>query len=1446
MTPAPGERLLRYLGDRVTFTIAWDQGGTGWTAFLRTNLGRARRLRAETIAALGGQGTFAGGSWRDIPMRLRRRTDGGTEWFLDLPMTEIGFFQAKPYVVNAEGAQQWPAGSDLGISIQPSDYRTANTIYCAFTRMFGRTKTLAATRDTLREGLLATLDREGYTAIPPSGTFRDLVAELPHIVEHLGCRILHLLPVGPTPTTYARYGRFGSPYAQQDLVAIDPALVEFDRRTTAVDQFGELTAAAQRLGCKVFLDIVINHTGWGATLLDEHPEWFKRTPDGSFHSPGAWGNTWEDLVELDNNRPELWEIIAQALIVWCRRGVSGFRCDAGYMVPLPAWQFIICRVRQEFPRTVFLLEGLGGAWSATEALLTAGGMQWAYSELFQNFDAASLNGYLGHCHGLAASCGVLVHYSETHDNDRLAKGGRAWSLFRNQLSALTSHSGAYGFTAGVEWLANEKLEVHQSRGLRWGASDNLVDELSTLNRLLADDPCFFAGAQVTVLTLAGGAGVAVLRQATPECDARQVLVLANPDRAQAHTVTVPLAVWDGVAPTCDLLGQPLPVQGLRTAGGVQVTLPPLACLCLAAAPVSPGTGDTYRRQRAQAGWAYACLGHLCGNEDLGPADWRELAAWVAADPLRFLAAASHLDRTKSVNDLLAALQAASRSTDLPTGLTWTEVDARRDVPVPCDFWILVRDAGPFRVTLTQDGATPLHMESVAVDGGFVAALPPTDDAVWQSLELVRGGQAPLTGRLVRLRRTPAFNATTKPDADSIALLTNGRGGMSRLGVDLGRIHSKYDCLLGANLHASAPSDRHVLAKRLRAWVNADGFVTPLGHTNLVEFTAGPPATWRFLANAGDGRTVAIGLTADLLAERNTLVLRLSRPALSGESTISAKSSALPAQAVVRVILRVDLEDRSFHGETQRTPDAERYFASNTRPLSDRVGFAFTPAADRRLVVTCDQGRYQHETEWCTSIPHPVEADRGMAGQGDAMSPGWFEATLAPGGSVHLVVDAETEPPTTADIRGFAQARSAACTTVIAAAGFAANDTFGRQLAVAAHAYLVRRDAGKTVIAGYPWFLDWGRDTFIAARGLLAAGLRDDVRHLLTTFGRFEERGTLPNLLNGDRAENRDTSDAPLWYAVVLEELAGSEPAKGKSVYDLTVDGKRTLGDVVRSIACGYLAGTPNGIRVDPASALVWSPPHFTWMDTNYPACTPRQGYPVEIQVLWIRLLRQLARRKQPAADGQPSWHDLAEQALASLLRFFWLEEKGYFADQLIAAPGVPAERGQPDDALRPNQIFAVSLGVISGELARRSTLACLRHLVVPGALRSLAPLKVSVPLDLKSADGKSLNDPYHPYVGVYSGDEDTRRKPAYHNGTAWTWPFPSLCEALAGAWDHSPAAVAAARSLLGSMDLLLADGCVGQIPEILDGDTPHRQRGCDAQAWGVTEALRVWKALAQS
>jgi predicted glycogen debranching enzyme len=373
-----------------------------------------------------------------------------------------------------------------------------------------------------------------------------------------------------------------------------------------------------------------------------------------------------------------------------------------------------------------------------------------------------------------------------------------------------------------------------------------------------------------------------------------------------------------------------------------------------------------------------------------------------------------------------------------------------------------------------------------------------------------------------------------------------------------------------------------------------------------------------------------------------------------------------------------------------------------------------------------------------------------------------------------------------------------------------------------------------VIAGYPWFLDWGRDSLICARGLLAAGMVDEVKHILLAFAKFEKDGTLPNTIHGNDVSNRDTSDAPLWFAVVCEDLAD------QAFFDEYVDDRRTVRDVLGSIATNYAKGTPNGIRMDSDSSLIWSPSHFTWMDTNYPAGTPREGYPVEIQALWIRLLRLLGRIS--AAPEQQKWRELADRATASFEKLFWLEDKGWFADVLLGGPRVIARDATASDALRSNCLFAISLGLVTGDRAKRCVEAAEKYLVVPGGLRTIAPLPVSAPLPIWR-DGQLLNNPIEPYWPHYEGDEDTRRKPAYHNGTAWTWTFPSFCEALVRAWDFLPEAVEAAKSYLYSAERLLNEHCIGQLPEIFDGDAPHTQRGCDAQAWSVTETLRVWKVL---
>jgi starch synthase (maltosyl-transferring) len=1443
MSPAPGERQVRFVGDCLTFHLRTPDGGPpppGWEARLRTTLGRGAVLCAEIVRAHATGAPAAGAAWRDLPMRPV--ADG---WSLTLPLPETGCFRAKAYVRDRRGWQHWPAGPDFSVSVQPDFARTANTIYCAWPRLCGATRTLPGRPDADLAAAIRPLDELGYSVLPPSGKLRDLIPLLPHIVGDLGCRILHLLPIHPTPTTFARFGRYGSPYAALDLTAVDPALVDFDRRTTGVDQFRELAAATHRLGARLLLDLVINHTGWGSTLFERHPEWFVRQPNGAFQSPGAWGNTWEDLVELKHDTVAIWDEMAGSLLNWCRRGVDGFRCDAGYMVPLPAWQYIIARVRQEFPDTLFLLEGLGGAWEATAALLGEGGMQWAYSELFQNYSGAQVSGYLEHAWTQSGRAGLLVHYSETHDNPRLAAqfaepaAARAWALLRNRLCALTSVSGGFGFTSGVEWLAREKINVHGRTGLNWDAPQNLKEELARLNGLLAAHPCFFDGAKLRRLSPSDSPVLAFRRESAEGLDA--VLVLVNLDPLHPHTLELP-AIAAAPGWNHDLLGQAVPAGEPTPAGALRFTLPAGGAYCLAATAEPRGLGgEAYRRARAQAAWALGVLHQLHPIEALESFDWRQVAAEVERSPADFLIR-------------------AHGAGGYPRLVRWSRADCRRVTPVPPEHWVLIEDEVAFRATLARpNGNLPAHWESFAAAGMQWVALPPQGAPGDATLMLERFTPEPdhpvaaLCYLAAGSSAADHCSADLLPQPTDLVLLTNGRGGMARLRADLGRVESKYDCALGANLHPALPVDRHVFVKRLRAWVNADGFIAPLDRHNLRSLTAGPPANWRFAAHAGDGRTVEIQLAVDLLPDRNTTVFCFSRPA-RGEAT----GKPLPEDADVRITVRVDLEDRNFHQESRRSGGADHHFNTHTRASKRSPGFTFTPAVDRHLHVFANAGAFHAAPEWSVGIAHPIEASRGQTAAGDAWSPGWFELPLPAGASVEVVVCADPSDPTEAEmyafnarVRPWGGIRADEPERGRAIEGTAGEPGFLAQLTRAAQAFVVRREEGRTVIAGYPWFLDWGRDTLICARGLLAAGQVETVREILLTFARYEDQGTLPNIIHGEHVGNRDTSDAPLWFGVVAEELAlaGSSSVDGPlssefgvQLFTTPVPGTaRTLADVVASIARHCLRGTPNGIRVDRDSGLVWSPGHFTWMDTNHPAGTPREGYPIEIQCLWIRLLRLLARLGV-AAPHEP-WAALAERAQAAIEERFWLEEQGWYADVLLAPAGTAARNAVPDDALRSNCLFAISLGLVSGARAQRCVEAARRWLVVPGALRTLAPLPVRVPLAIRRGDGALLNHPNWPYWGRYEGDEDARRKPAYHNGTAWTWTLPGFCEALARAWDFAPDAVAAARAYLGSMEPLLAAGCLGHLPEILDGDAPHTQRGCDAQAWGVTEALRVARLL---
>lgn len=1411
-TPAPADRMVRFRGDIVRFQLRLETAPAG-TAFVRTNLGQGRKVRREIIRNIELNEAPQGRDWYDIPMA--DIAEGCYE--AAIPLNEVGHFEAKClFIPDGEHEPLWPSGPNTSINVEPADTVCGNIIYNAFIRQFGPHKSLAHCDMSGLEGCLRELDKAHYTVIPPSGTFRDLIGELDFIMGRLGCRLIQLLPIHPTPTTYARMGRYGSPYAALSFTAVDPALAVFDPAATPLEQFIELVDAVHARRGKVVIDIAINHTGWAASLHETHPQWLARKENGEIENPGAWGVVWADLTALDYSNKDMWPYMADVFLTWCRRGVDGFRCDAGYMIPMPAWRYIIAKVRDQFPDTLFLLEGLGGKISVTRDLLDRANFNWAYSELFQNYDRGQIEWYLPEAIDISSTDGITVHFAETHDNNRLAAASHTYARMRTALCALLAPNGAFGFANGVEWFAEEKINVHEACGLNWGADDNQVDAIAHLSRLLKRHPAF--GPDVDMALVAKGEGNFIVFSRHHLPSGHGVVVAANLDLDRSVA-----AAWEQGAASflgkqvVDLLsGNSFPVR--RKDSVRRIDLAPGQVVCLADADDDRALEreqDLHQMPpamelqclRAKAFETMAAFGHSSIE------DSDEAARALQADPEVFC---------RQLND----------QGEMSKVVRWTlPRDLKRQVMVPPGHLLLVQAPRPLRVRIVAHERVLVQEESLvdSQERAFVLVAPlpvPRKHAAYELQITSFEPQGPVHYRSTllylasgRAARVPTVFSRNDCHATPLMVLgTNGRGAMMRVHADWRRLESRYDALLAANLNPDFPEDRRIMLTRCRAWVVYQGYSQEVKLENLEHFgfDYNGGAWWRYQLISGQGEHIVLQVRAFMTSERaNTMALHFER-----RYRISGEAELADDQAVT-LIVRPDVEDRNFHESTKAYTGPETNWPGAVTPLER--GFRFAPHTDHGLTMQADRGRFVVEPEWYYMVHRTLEARRGLDPDSDLFSPGYFSCRLEGGQSAFLT--AVVESGADSEVVDLPDSNRAV-----------PGDDMPLETAMAAalDQYVVRRGAFSTVIAGFPWFLDWGRDTLIVVRGLIAAGRLDAGRAILMQFAQFEEKGTLPNMIRGDDAGNRDTSDAPLWFFKACADLTATE---GGADFLEQRCGERTIRRILVEMARALMAGTDNGITMDAASGLLFSPSHFTWMDTNFPAGTPREGYPIEIQALWYAALDYLARIESSDAD---SWRALARKVRRSILDLFWQPDIGYLSDCLHAVGGTPAAQARPDDHLRPNQLLAVTLGAVNDTGMTRRILSACQELIVPGAIRSLADRPVNTPL-VVARDGVVLNDPSAPYWGRYEGDEDTRRKPAYHNGTAWTWPFPLFCEAWVQCYGRFGAEDALAW--LSSSLQLINSHCAGQVPEIVDGDAPHTQRGCDAQAWGVSELLRVWKKI---
>ncbi|MCP4682793.1 MAG: glycogen debranching protein [Desulfobacterales bacterium] len=1409
-----------FRGDDVTFTLCLGSEEKG-RAWLRTNLGHARIAREEIIQEVRDGTPRLGHAWFDIPMK--RVADN--LFRITLPLCEVGHFEAKCFFLKQDtDIPFWPGGANVTINVAPSDTLCANTIYNTFVRQFGPNKQKSIEFSSVEQACISSLDKSGWSVIPPSGTFRDLIPELDFIIGILGCRFIQLLPIHPTPTTYGRMGRFGSPYAALSFTAVDPALAQFDPKATPLEQFIELVDAVHARNAKVLIDIAINHTGWAADLHESHPKWLARDEEGRIEMPGAWGVCWADLTRLDYSHKEMWQYMADIFLTWCRRGVDGIRCDAGYMIPISAWKYITACVREQYPDIIFLLEGLGGKVSVTKDILNLAGFEWAYSELFQNYNQEEIESYLKGAFDISKSLGLMVHYAETHDNNRLAAHSKEYARMRTALCALFSSNGAFGFAGGVEWFATEKIIVHEAISLNWGAEDNQVRQIRCLTTLIKVHPCFHDNTELTLIHQNGEKQVALLRNNFKL--GKKLMVLVNLDEEASHDFS-----WNieetGItsASLMDLLtGTQVTCKELN--GHITIPLLPCQVFCL-----TQNKSDLIlmkealntdillperikkQRQRAKALDAFLFYHGLGDINDFNPDKAGEN---LAKDPVTFLRDLNPFGRESRV-----------------VIFQWP-VDINRDVMVPQDHFLMIKADSAFRARIMEDKRAIFHEKSMPCDdGSFFALFQPMENVTSVTKVMLKLSVYDASGFVhdeADVLYLPGFKyVSVQKEYSRKELLSrslifsdvNGIGGLLRANVSWGKLDSKYDALLAANLNPSFPSDRWIMLTRCRAFLVFQGYSQDISCDCLDSFTFDYSSCgiWNFNVPSGQGEHVALTIRVKMLDEENSISLTFLRHKTEG------KKGLLEDHKPVRLILRPDIEDRNFHETTKAYTGPEHFWPEMIH--TEANGFRFTPDPDRQLFLEIFPGTFVKEPEWLYMVHRTMERERGMDSDSDLFSPGYFFSDIKGGESVSVLARV-TNPNNHKDQTLKNEMTSFNITEC--------NDDKSEQhMEAALDCFLVRRGGLKSVIAGYPWFLDWGRDSLIFTRGLVVAGRTQEVRDVLMQFGRFEARGTLPNMIRGEDARNRDTSDAPLWFSVACNDLADVE---GTNAFFNEMCGNRTISEILVSIADSIISGTPGNVRMDSESGLVFSPSHFTWMDTNYPAGTPREGYPIEIQALWYHSLYVLSRIAPNSTRER--WKTMGEKVKQSIIDLFYIEDKGYLSDCLHCSPNIPASQAEPDDALRPNQLFAITLSAVDDKEMGRHIVESCAELLVPGAIRSLAHRPVKRPLEIL-LNGERLNDPYHPYQGRYHGDEDTIRKPAYHNGTAWTWVFPSFCEAWVMVFGREAAQTA--LSWLGSSISIINDGCVGMIPEILDGDSPHQRRGCDAQAWGVSEFIRVKKML---
>ena len=620
------------------------------------------------------------------------------------------------------------------------------------------------------------------------------------------------------------------------------------------------------------------------------------------------------------------------------------------------------------------------------------------------------------------------------------------------------------------------------------------------------------------------------------------------------------------------------------------------------------------------------------------------------------------------------------------------------------------------------------------------------------------------------------------------LLTNGLGGYASVMAGFGVPRCDQGILVAA---VRAPNVRINMGHRLqeslqigdkKLWLStqefADGTSAEDGYRNLASFVYDGLPCWTY--DAGGVRVVRRMV---MQQEKNTSVVLYSVENQSG------KSVSLNIKPFLKFVPREDVvEKKKDFSYTDGVVTSDGY----------------------TLYIHTDAQMGEIAPIW-QKLSYTEDAKDGRTDEGFACACCEITKTVAPGETAVFEVAFSMDGVAVSG-EELVAAHYARQEKLLADAGLC--DPIACELVLAADAYIARRDStnGKTILAGYPLFSDWGRDTMISLPGCtLSTGRYEDAKSILRTFLAYEKDGLVPNLFpEGEAKPMYNTVDAAL---LLIDAVWQYHSRTGDDAF------VKEAWPVMESIVANYKKGTHHSISMD-TDGLIRAGgglDQVTWMDVcvNGILPTPRHGKPVEINAYWYNALRIMDIFAGIVGCDGSGYAALAEQVKESFLKAFYMEDKGYLKDVISGT--------KSDEQLRCNQIWAVSMPftMLSKEQERNVVDTVRRHLYTPCGLRTLSP-----------------EDPeYHPNYGGPMVERDM----AYHQGT--TWVFPMGAYYLAYLKTHGKEAAAYVRSQLDALEPMLREGCAGQLPEIYEGDFPTESKGCFGQAWSVGEMLRVFEAI---